>query len=263
MKKVSTITTVFAALALPLIGVCSYPTEEEAKAVFKLNEAGRACILPCDDEVRQLFRRMQEPSTPDISRSVESVVLDGLKKIIVHVSTNAVDDSVGIDALKMSWVWSLNTQLPLVDFSTNALACLSLAEYVGSVTRVDFPSDLAVAVMTMPIMVSLNGKRISSEHRQQLELENLRRKELRRQLGEKCELQIRVFNENCLVEGYRKQLLSLCSLSVAGCKDLMSTEEFAVFTNQVVKASGASKEEQRVLFRRLHDRYMRELPIVR
>ena len=48
MKKVSTITTVFAALALPLIGVCSYPTEEEALAIdyrSKKEIAGRLRIV--------------------------------------------------------------------------------------------------------------------------------------------------------------------------------------------------------------------------
>ena len=245
----TTALAVIAALALPSIGFSAYPSLEEAIAIFPRNEPGCARITPCDHDVRQLFGRMQIPTSPENCRAVESVVLDYLKTINVNVSTNALKSSCGIESISQPWLSLLDTQLQFMDFSTNATECLSLARYVGGVKKVDFPTNLALAVMPTPIMVSMNGYHISPERKRQVELANKRKEALRAQLGDECELQIRVFRENCAVEGYRRKLFAICARGVAGCMGVMDADDFTAFTNQVVTVSGANEQERKVLFK--------------
>ena len=61
-------------------------------------------------------------------------------------------------------------------------------------------------------------------------------------------LQLRVAEANRTVGDYRREVLAICARSVAGCRGMMNEEEFSVFTNQVVTASGANADEQRILF---------------
>ena len=52
-----------------------------------------------DDQMNLLVRRLSESVTLDESRSAEEAILSLIESIAVHVSTNAVDDSVGIDQI--------------------------------------------------------------------------------------------------------------------------------------------------------------------
>ena len=211
----------------------------------------RASASSQDDQMNLLVRRLSESVTLEESLAAEEAILSSIESIDIHVSTNAVDDSVGIDLINGAWPQRVLGQVNFTVFPTNAQACLALARYVGTVKRTDYPSDLVRETLPIPIMRSLNGSRISEERLRALEAENERRSERRRVLGEECELQIRVFLANATVEGYRRQLLAFCGKSVAGCRNVMEDEEFATFTNQVVAVSCASEQEKRILLRDL------------
>lgn len=187
----------------------------------------------------------------DEAKGMEDDILNTLKSIKVYVSTNNIDDSVGLDVISQDWVSNINLQFSFSTFQTNAIACLSLARYLGNVRCVDFPTDLVYEAMPGIMMRSLNGNHVSAERTRRFEQEEERRKERRRQLSAEYELQFRVFRGNALVKDYRRNLFSLCGKSVAGCRRIMSDEEFTVFTNELVTVSHATEDEQRGLFWKL------------
>lgn len=115
----------------------------------------------------------------------------------------------------------------------------------------EFPSELARETMPGILMRSLNGKRVSNERIRQFELEEERKRERRRQLGDECELQIRVHQANKAVENYRRSLFALCGHSVSGCRKIMSDSQFYSFTNEIVTVSSANDDEKRILFGQL------------
>ena len=47
---------------------------------------------------------------------------------------------------------------------------------------------------------------------------------------------------------YRYALFLICGKSVSGCQNIMDSEAFSDFTNQVVRLSNASHDEQKILF---------------
>ncbi len=240
------------ALAVCTTGLCSCPMQDEAKMLFSSNRMNQVASDSQTADIQRFFQCMNGAGTVDDMREVEETVMRGLKSIVVHVSTNAVDDSRGIDVIRQGWILRISTQMPLCVFPTNSFACLAMARYLGDVRCADFPSNLARETMPGILMRSLNGNRVSDERIRQFELEEEHKRERRRQLGEECELQIRVFYANAAVKEYRKSLFSLCGQSVAGCRRIMSDGEFASFTNAVVTASRANDEEQKDLFWQLH-----------
>ena len=77
------------------------------------------------------------------------------------------------------------------------------------------------------------------------------RTEWREELMARQRLQVRVRQMNKAVADYRRTLMEVCSIGVAGCRGVMDDAEFAAFTNQVVTASGANEQELGILFRGL------------
>ena len=241
-----------------MTGLLSSAVTEGTREFAVGTEEGYEDASRTHDITNRLSRCIKEMDVPGAAIAVENEVLSAIKAIEVHVSTNVVDDSVGIDLINQSWVQRVVTHPNFVVFPTNAPACLSLAKYIGRVKCADFPTNLVRETMPAPIMKSLNGHAISEERLRQLELAEVRKRERRKQLGETCERQIRVFLANASVKGYRRQLLSLCGRSVAGCRGVMTDQEFCVFTNEVVTASCADEQEQIVLFRELDGRPLQQ-----
>lgn len=241
-----------------LLGLRSTAEAVEASESATDTEVFHGDMLRTHDLTNRLFWCIKKMDEPGATIAVENEVLSAIRAVEVHVSTNVVDDSVGIDLINQDWVRRIVTHPNFAVFPTNAPACLSLAKYIGKVKCADFPSDLVRETMPAPIMKSLNGHPVSEERLRQLELDEIRKRERRKQLGEKCERQIRVFLANSSVKGYRRQLMSLCGRSVAGCRGVMTDQAFSVFTNEVVTASCADEQEQRVLFRELEKRTLQQ-----
>ena len=246
MKKTRTlaIQTVIAAL-MPAVGYCAYPTMDEAQALFssELMNSTNVCMSGAYDDFRG---RLCQSASPDVQHAVESVVIGGITSIVVHVSTNLVDESVGVGIIEDRGSYFRALGYSLHDFRTNAVECVDIAKYIGIVTGVDFPSDLARSRgFGMRMLLSTNETELAQWRQQEEPLREARR--------EKRNLQTRVWLANEAVRRYRSCLFSLCGHSVAGCSKIMSDVEFSTFTNELVSVSNASSEEQRVLFWKLHN----------
>lgn len=245
--RILSIVTTFLPICL-ITGCGGDSPQDELLTAQPGNSVERGHVAFCTNNIQGA------PSCPvaiiaaDEAKGREDAILNTLKSIKVHVSTNNIDDSVGLDMISQDWVSNINLQFPFSTFQTNAIACLSLARYLGDVRCVDFPTNLVYEAMPGIMMRSLNGNHVSAEQARRFKQEEERRKERRRQLSAEYGLQFRVFRGNALVEGYRRNLFSLCGKSVAGCRKIMSNEEFTVFTNELVTVSHATEDEQRGLF---------------
>ena len=250
MKKTRTlaIQTVIAAL-MPAVGYCAYPTMDEAQALFssELMNSTNVCMSGAYDDFRG---RLCQSASPEVQHAVESVVIGGITSIVVHVSTNLVDESVGVGIIEGRGLYFSSLAYSLRDFRTNAVECVGIAEYIGNVTGVDFPSDLARSRgFGTRMFLSTNETELAQWRQQEEPLREVRRLER----TEKRNLQMRVWLANEAVCRYISCLFSLCGHSVAGCRKTMSDMEFSSFTNEIVAVSNATPEEQRTLFWKLHN----------
>lgn len=233
----------------PFAGYCSYPAIDEAQALFssELMNSTNVCMSGAYDDFRG---RLCQSASPDVQHAVESVVIGGITSIVVHVSTNLVDESVGVGIIEDRGSYFRALGYSLRDFRTNAVECVDMAKYIGIVTGVDFPSDLARSRgFGMRVFLSTNETELAQWRQQEEPLCEARRLER----AERRNLQTRVWLANEAVRLYRACLFSLCGHSVAGCRKIMSDVEFSTFTNELVSVSNASSEEQRVLFWKLHN----------
>ena len=174
---------------------------------------------------------------------LESFLLNSLTSIVVHVSTNVVNDGIEgwvLEDRGKYFKWLIED---FHDFKANDVECLAVASYIGRVRTVDdFPSywgnrrDSTIG----PILLSTNAAEVA-EH-------NRRVAEERRALRKVQDLQRRVYQTNRAVREYRRNLCEICGIAIDGCSAVMPPEEFAAFTNRIVEVSGASQEEQAAMF---------------
>lgn len=224
-----------------IAGWCAYPSREEAQCLFSSERINHGSIALHEEDYQDFAARLEEPSMPENTRVIEAIILKGLTSLAVHVSTNAVDD--GVHPLKLaSRGRLLQSIVPrLRDYPTNAVSCLVVAGYAGTVKRVEFPDALTRTrggVLRMCITTN------------EVELARFQEEECVRKMevARRRNLQWRVRRANEAVADYRHTLMKACAIGVEGCRGIMSDEEFATFTNQVVTASRANADEQRILF---------------
>ena len=222
-------------------GFCSYPTEEEADVLFLSNIVNRANNID-NSQYDVFFARMKQPAPVGSQKVIESKVLNAIMSIDVFVSTNSIDDSRGISMISKEWMRRLGDIFQPVDFLTNHVMCLSLASYIGSLKQVEFPDNLLKDTGPRVIMRTLNSYSISDEEIVRI------KKEYNEANKEAFDLQGRVKCANNHVGRYRYALFLICGKSVSGCQNIMDSEAFSAFTNQVVRLSNASHDEQKVLF---------------
>lgn len=244
MRTIAVLAIALALTLPPTMGWCAYPSLLEAQTLF-------SCEMMNSLETRypnilydDFAQRLGEPSVPGEASAVETAVLQGITSIVVTVSTNAVDD--GTPAwLPVCRSAVLDRITPnLWNFRTNAVNCLSVAVYAGSVKKVDYP-DYLTRMRGGVVRGIITTNEV--ERARFLEEERLRKTKL----AEARDLQWRVRRANEAVADYRRTLMEVCAIGVEGCRGIMSDKEFAAFTNRVVTASGASEQEKAILFRGL------------
>jgi len=238
----------FAVLA-PATGYCIYPTVEEAQALFS-SEQMNATNVSMDGAYEDFRSRLCESTSMEMRQAVESVVIDAITSIVVRVSTNVVDNSVGVGIIKSRGLYFKALRCSLQDFKTNAEECVRLARYIGNIRGADFPSDLARSRGFGARMFLTTNETELAQWRQQ---EEPMREARLRELAGKRDLQMRVLLANEAVYSYKASLFCLCGESVVGCRQSMSDEDFSSFTNEVVAVSHASFDEQRVLLGQLRN----------
>ena len=90
MKQARLARRMLLALLMPAVGYCTYPTVEEAQSLFtaELMNSTNVIMTGVYDDFRC---RLVQPVSTDGRRAVESIVLDAVTSIVVHVSTNIID----------------------------------------------------------------------------------------------------------------------------------------------------------------------------
>lgn len=236
----------------PIRVFCSYPTVQETEALFSSNVVNFSNHIE-NSRYEDFFLRMKQETVMRDRNLVEAKVLNGIMSIDIFVSTNKIDDSRGISMISNGWMRKLSEYFQPVDFLTNHVMCLSMAKYMGKLKCVDYSENLLREAGPLVIMRSLNRYRRSDEEIERIKKERneAHRMALYEANKEAYLLQSRVHSANYYVKQYRRELFSLCGRCVEGCRKTMSEDEFSYFTNQIVKVSRASQDEQRVLFRRL------------
>lgn len=252
MKK--TMLTFLVTLSLIRQAECAYPTVQEAELLFASNRLNNAESRVSEKMYEDFFEHTHDFSPGKNSREIERIVFDGLTSINIIVSTNEVNDDVGIDLLRTRWIREIGRSFFLVDFVTNAPACLTLAKYIGDLKAVEYPTDCLRRSAALIIMKSLNDQRKTEEEIRQIvvEADEFNRSMPQKQKREVYRLQQRVSSANSAIERFRRDLLSLCARSVEGCKSFMSEQEFSIFTNRVVELSRPTQAECNILFKRIH-----------
>ena len=230
-------------------GFGSYPTEEEADVLFLSNIVNSANNID-DSQYDAFFARMKKPASVGRQKIIESKVLNAIMSIDVFVSTNSIDDSRGISIISKEWMRRLGDSFQPVDFLTNHVMCLSLARYIGTLNQVEFPDNLLKDTGPRVIMRTLNRYSISDEEivRIKKEYNEANKIALYEANKDSFDLQGRVMCANNHIGRYRYALFLICGKSVSGCQNIMDSEAFSDFTNQVVRLSNASHDEQKILF---------------
>ena len=243
MRPFAVFAFAFAAMLLPATGRCAYPSLVEAQTMFSSEMMNSLENTPPNLLYDDFVSRIGEPSAPEDSFAVETAVLQGIASIVINISTNVVDD--GTPAWLPSYRGEILSRMApnLRDFPTNAVNCLSLASYAGTVATIDFPNDLVNKRFSIHLFC-LSTNEVDQARFQ----ERLQRRE---ELMARQRLQVRVHRVNEAVANYRRTLMEVCAIGVAGCRGTMNDAEFAAFTNQVVTASCADEQERSILFRGL------------
>ena len=231
------------AMLSPATGLCAYPSLVEAQTMFSSEMMNSLENTPPNPLYDDFVQRLGEPSSPEDSLAVETAILQGVTSIVINVSTNAVDD--GTPAWIPSYRGAILGRIApnLRDFPTNAVNCLSLASYAGTAATIDFPNDLVNKRFSGHVFYQTTNEVGQTIFRE--------RTAWREELMARQRLQVRVHQVNEAVADYRRTLMEVCSIGVAGCRGVMDDAEFAVFTNQVVTSSGANAQERTILFRGL------------
>ena len=243
-------TIVVSMLMMPLAAFAVYPTAEEAQVLYSSERMNWTDDASLRQQYCDFMQRMSDQSTPEESSSVEGIVLNGIMSIVVGVSTNDATANVGMDADYKDGLMLL-PYVPFRDFPTNTPLCLAFASYIGGIRQVDYPDNFVKDIHLPVIMRALNRNRISQSRLLQAKESAFMSSVERNNLGAEGRIQLNVRYANDSICSFRRKLMEVCSIGVAGCRGVMDDAEFAAFTNQIVTASGANAQERTILFRGL------------
>ena len=183
---------------------------------------------------------------PNVSTSGEIVdtlnyVVSSITSLVVNVSTNEVRQGPELSFLPNRGHILDTIMLYLMDLPVNTNVCLDIAHYLGRIKRTPFPEDLA------------HSRRSDTYWYPDPEKMAKKKAEIEVWWRER-DLQYRVYRDNRSVTDYREELFRACREVLPHCQKIMPPEAFVAFTNELVKTSNATPEEQKTLFRRLdHD----------
>ena len=168
-------------------------------------------------------------------------IVSSITSLVVNVSTNEVRQGPELSFLENRGEVLNAIMMYLRKQSANTNICLDITRYLGRIKRTPFPEDLAHTRRSDTYWYPDPEKMAKKK----AEIEAWWRKR---------DHQYRVYCDNRSVDYYRQELLRGCGETLPHCQKIMSPEAFVAFTNEMVKASNATLEEQKLLFRRLnHD----------
>ena len=190
--------------------------------------------------VNDISQFVRDGKSEDVLK-LEEYLVSIFTSINVQVSTNEVRQGSDLKYLRDRGDAFYSIMLRFENQSANTNVCLNITRYLGGVKHTPFPEDLAHTRRSDTYWYPDPEKMAKKK----AEIEAWWRKR---------DLQYWVYCDNRSVDYYRQELLRGCGETLPHCQKIMSPEAFVAFTNEMVKASNATLEEQKLLFRRLnHD----------
>ena len=236
MKISEFVLIVVAFVAFPFSGYCAYPTMECAEELFCADLMNSTNVLMSSASYSQFADDLQCAASPEEIRTMETFLVNALTSIVVSVSTNS--DVAGTGAILLNNRGRCFSAMmhTFRDFPTNAANNIAVAEYLGDVSGVHFPTNLLLNRSSSSFFFSPDPAKMQ---------DFVERRYAHRMM---YNLQLRVKETNDAVERYRCRLLSVCNVGVRGCRGIMDDAQFCTFTNQLATASNANEAERRILF---------------
>lgn len=225
-----------AAIIAPMPGHCGYPSVERAHLLFGAQRVAATNIDMTSCEYGKFYEDLLCHVAADSSRDMETFLISSITSLVVTISTNQVDDGTSRWLLLNRAAGFAAMAQGFSDIKTNSVNCMTIASYLGRVNAVDFPTN-EIGSRCSATFFSTDARLVDEWQRNRLHKR------------EAYELQTRVSDANNAVRTYRHELLSICGISVRGCREVMADNEFSSFTNRLVAVSGATELEQKVLFR--------------
>ena len=223
---------------LAVVAHGEYPSMETARALFSPSNLNSTNSFYHSEAYRNFISDICSSPLPtaEVSKEMESFIVCAITSTVVTVSTNAVDDGTPIWIIedRGSAFWGLS--LAFSNFPTNAELCLTIAHYIGTLKPVDFPTPLARA-WGGPVRMALTGNKATRPE------ERARREIFEREYNARREHQVRVNNANRSLLQYRSDLLRICRRAVKGCRMTMPQDKYIIFTNELIRASKATRKE--------------------
>lgn len=230
------------AIVLPLSLSATISLEEDAKRLFIPEKINKPSVLMRGEYI-DFRNRMNVCDNDKLRSSVESLIVNAITSIVFSVSTNYLDESIGMDNLKVCTEYFKNMFFKSV--STND--CMSLASYLNSIQLIQYPTNL---VFTRHHIYRYCFETITNSSG---EVKKVLQRIDDRKIYNEQNIQVRVYNANKEIDEFRKLIISICGQGIFASRKTMSDEEFSDFTNRVVRLSRASEKEQKILFQKLNE----------
>ena len=216
-----------------------YPSIETARVLFSPGNLNSTNSFYHSEAYRSFMADMSSSPLPpaEVSKEMESFIISAITSTVITVSTNAVDDGTPVRVMedRGSAFWGLS--LAFSNFPTNAELCLTLARFIGTLKPADFPTPLARR-WGGPVkrMILATNEADLAEERKRMET-------FEREYNAKRERQVRIYAANKALSRFRNDLFRMCRRAVKGCRRTMPQDQYTVFTNELIRVSGASRQE--------------------
>ena len=240
MMKINFISGVIA-IGLSLCSNATPLLELEAKELFMPEKMNDSSVLMTGEYI-DFKNRMNACEDGELRSSVETFVVNAITSIVVSVSTNHVENHIGMDILRSRTEYFKKLHFK----SISTLSCVALANYLKDVQPLECSSNLVSARLNMHRYRFEVVTNSAGEVKQVLKKINDRKIDIEKRR------QVHNYYANKDIVEFRKLIFSICGQSISESRKKMNDEVFSDFTNKVVRLSNASLDEQKVLFWRLN-----------
>ena len=226
-------------LILSITGYSSYPSPEEACRLFSASRMNATNLWFATPEYNSFKLRLAEPSSFEHRLAVEDCIIGAITSVVINISTNAVDDGTNMAQIRDRGNGFKEIAYGFADSAANPSACIALAEYIGHISQVAYPTNLLNGGFHSVTFISLDSN------------DRDRWAEKRRRWRADRDLQYRVSMANKTVAYYRECLLMVCGKLAARCSNTMDDKQFSAFTNTIAVTSISTERERKLFFREL------------
>lgn len=208
----------------------------QAKTLFAPERLQSNEQIMASPEYQAFLNAMRNSGTTDEARAATECAIDAMTSFNFAISTNEVDDGMSKTTIedRGRMFCAAVRAFPLLREDTNLLA--RVVTYACSLKKVDFRHNLA----HMNFGVAFGNEELKEDF-----AENMRSLESERRLQE------RVWDANAKVRALKGELLYRCGDALAGARDKLAKEDFAVFTNNLGRVGNFSFRRYYQLFRKV------------